>query len=680
MSELVGRVFRSYEILQELGRGGMAVVYLARQQNMDRLVAIKVISAAYSQEPDFRARFDQEARTIARLEHPHILPVIDYGEEEFGAYLVMRYVGAGSLEQRLAGGPLPLPTARNMLSQIASALAYAHAKGVIHRDLKPGNILLDEADNPYLTDFGIAKILQSATHLTRTGAAVGTPAYMAPEQWKAEPIGPYTDQYALGVLLYQMVTGAPPFDADTTYGFMHKHIYEMPPPPRLMMETLPPAAEAVILRALAKEPGERFPSVRAMSEAFDVAVPVTPASELVSVPWPTASNTPPTPSPAGDALTTSPDAERIAPAARWSGSGRGLIALAAIVTIALLLIAALLLGGGAGLFATSKPPTMVAVIGPAETGAGDSDIVVQTATPSLTSTATATSTATPSVTPDFYATADAFDLATFRRLVRHLTATARAAVIDLATSQAVQTATASAVIPPTPIQTPTPSPTRPPSRTPPPTGLPTAIAGLPLTITAGTSPQPSPTLTSCPGLLPSRLHTGAIGIVSDEDPRPVNVRAEPGLEAARLGQFPINTQFRVIEGPVCRDNYPWFMVQRLSDGLTGWIAESGQDAYFVEPVATAPVGGTCAGVLESRLSIGQAALVDTPDGLPLRLRSDPGVGAPVTASIANRMRVTILDGMICLEGYGWWKVRAASGHTGWTAEANTDSYFLAPTP
>ncbi|NPV67768.1 MAG: protein kinase [Anaerolineae bacterium] len=671
MSALIGRVFRSYEILQELGRGGMAIVYLAHQQNMDRLVAIKVISAAYSQEPDFRARFDQEARIIARLEHPHILPVIDYGEEDFGAYLVMRYVGAGTLETRLAAGPLPLPAARNMFSRIASALAYAHAKGVIHRDLKPGNILLDEADNPYLTDFGIARILQSATHLTRTGAAVGTPAYMAPEQWKAEPIGPYTDQYALGVLLYQMVTGVPPFDAGTTYGFMHKHIYEAPPPPRTILEALPPAAETVILRALAKEPGERFPSVQAMSEALEAAVPATPTGELAAVPWPKVSTTP-TPSPAGNVLPTGQEVEQTAPAARRDGGGRGLIALTAIVTVALLLIAALLLGGGVGLFGTEGSPTMAAIVGLAGTSAGDSDIVEQTATPSPTSTATATPTATPTPSPDVYATADALDLATFHRLVRHLTATARAVVVDLATSQAAQTATASAMPSTTPTQTPPPSQT--------PVASPTA----PLRVTA----PPTPTLTSvatvtlasCAGLLPSRLTTGQIGIVSDDDPRPVNVRAEPGLEAVRLGQFPVNTQFRVVEGPICLDGYPWFMVQRLSDGLTGWIAESGQDAYFVEPLITAPGEGRCPGVLASRLHVGATALVDTPDGLPLRLHSDPGSNAPVTASIANRVRVTLLDGLVCLEGYGWWKVRAATGHIGWTAEADADSYFLAPAP
>lgn len=672
MSALIGRVFRSYEILQELGRGGMAIVYLARQQHMDRLVAIKVIGAAYSQEPDFRARFDQEARIIARLEHPHILPVIDYGEEDFGAYLVMRYVGAGTLETRLAVGALPLPAARNMLSRIAAALAYAHAKGVIHRDLKPGNILLDEADNPYLTDFGIARILQSATHLTRTGAAVGTPAYMAPEQWKAEPIGPYTDQYALGVLLYQMVTGAPPFAADTTYGFMHKHIYEAPPPPRTMLETLPPAAEAVILRALAKEPDERFPSVQAMSEAFEAAVPATPTGELAAVAWPKVSTTP-TPPPTGNVLTTGQEADQTAPEARRDGSGRGLIALTAVATVALLLVAALLLGGGAGLFGTAEPPTMVA---PAETGAGDSAPAVQTATPSLTLTATATLTATPSATPsatvDAYATADALDLATFHRLVRHLTATARAVVVDLATSQAAQTATASAIPLATPTQTPSPSQT--------PATSPTDLISATALPTPTLTPAATATPASCAGLLPSRLIAGQVGIVSDDDPRPVNVRAEPGLEAVRLGQFPVNTQFRVVEGPVCQDGYPWFMVQRLSDGLTGWIAESGQDAYFVEPLVTAPGERSCPGVLASRLHIGATAIVDTPDGLPLRLRSDPGSNAPVTASIANRMRVTLLDGPVCLEGYGWWKVRAATDHIGWTAEADAESYFLAPAP
>ena len=199
MGELDGRTFRSYEIIRELGHGGMAVVYLGRQITMDRLVAIKVIATLYSTEDDFRARFDQEAHTIARLEHPHILPVIDYGEEDFGAFLVMRYVDGGTLEARLKAGPLRFDEAYGLLDRVASALDYAHSRGIVHRDLKPANILLDSEANPYLTDFGIAKILQNTTQLTRTGAAVGTPAYMAPEQWKGEPVGPFTDQYALGV-------------------------------------------------------------------------------------------------------------------------------------------------------------------------------------------------------------------------------------------------------------------------------------------------------------------------------------------------------------------------------------------------------------------------------------------------------------------------------------------------
>ncbi|MBN2471098.1 MAG: protein kinase [Anaerolineae bacterium] len=757
MGELDGQVFRSYAILRELGRGGMATVYLARQQSMDRLVAVKVISQVYSQDPAFRARFDQEARTIARLEHPHILPVIEYGEEDFGAFLVMRFVDGGTLEQRLEDGPLRLSAARDMLARIASALDYAHGKGVVHRDLKPANILLDEVDNPYLTDFGIAKLLQSSQQLTRTGAAVGTPAYMAPEQWKGEDVGPYTDQYSLGVVLYQMVTGDLPFKADTTYGFMHKHVYEAPDPPRLVLHDLPPAAEEVILRALEKDPAARYASVLAQSEAFAGALAggITPPAPLDTVD--TEALTLPGEPPAVDdpggltlddpavhplaalpvapaapgqdstpAVLPDPAVELPLPAAAQAGAGRGILVLAAVITVVLLVLAALLTEGfgllEGDVSPTASPPIQVAARpsdtpGPQPTLAEDPLLVAPTLADSPT----------PEPTPDRPATSEALQAATLQQVARDLTATSNAALIEQATRQAAETGTAIVEASYTPTLTPTPtqsatatvtatlSPTLTPtltpsatatltpsatvtltpSRTPLPTSTPaptvtptwTPLAVLtlrPTTVAALPTRTPRPSLTptlaieSCPGLLASRLAPGMIAQVADDDPRPVNVRNGPGLDSTRIGSFPINTRFRVLQGPVCQSGYPWYRVERLSDGLTGWVAESGEGVYYLEPEGAAPVVGVCPGVMPSRLVMGARAEVDTPNGLPLRMHDAPGAYTPVTALIANRLRVTVEEGAVCLDGFSWWKVRTLDNRAGWVSEAEADSYFLNP--
>ncbi len=720
MSELFGRQFRSYQILRELSQGGMAVVYLGRQTTMDRLVAIKVIAAAYSQQPDFRARFDQEARTIARLEHPHILPVIDYGEEDFGAYLVMRYVEGGTLEHRLREGALPLPQAYELLRQVASALDYAHAAGVVHRDLKPANILLDESGNPYLTDFGIAKLLQSSQKLTQTGAAVGTPAYMAPEQWKGEPVGPFTDLYALGVVLYEMVTGDQPFKADTTFGYMHKHVYEAPEPPRHLMRSLPEAAEAVILQALAKDPAGRYPSARALCDAFGAAlsgeaVPPPPDDEQ------TALSVNALPPQTAQVPSTRPARSRLTAyiTALSGGGGRGLWAVAAMVVVAVAVVGVLLAGGlpggdGPASPGATAPATTQAVAGQAETATPTPTHTPQTptetatpsptATPTLTPSATpsATSTRTPSATPtptetdtptatptpDLDATQEAALLATSERVRRGLTATANAAILALATQQAAQTGTAIAVASFTHTPSPTPTPTPTPTSTPTPTAswTPRPVATVPLPTLAPPAtwtPRPSPTPTqgiaSCPGMLPSRIRPGDVAVVSDEDPRPINVRRSPGLSGTRIGQYVVGTRFTVLEGPTCRDGHPWFRVQSQGGGLAGWIAESGEGVYYVTPlVGGRPASQHCPGVMPSRLHVGMAAVVDTPTGLPLRLHDDPGSATPVTALIPDGTRVTILAGMLCLDGYSWWQYRTADGRVGWSSEADDDSYFLAP--
>ncbi|MDX1995560.1 MAG: protein kinase [bacterium] len=272
MSDLIGKSFGQYEITATLGKGGMATVYRATQTSMHRDVAIKIMSPELSGSEEFISRFEREAQFFAALQHPHILPVIDFGESGENIFIVMRLVEGGSLDERLRKGPLSLAQTVRMVGQIGSALTFAHNKGVVHRDLKPNNVLLDEYDNCYLTDFGLAKMAQGTTRLTRTDAIMGTPTYMAPEQWTGQDVDARTDIYALGVMTYEMITGRLPFEGDTSYVLMYKHMNEAPIAPSQHRENLPYAVEDVLLRALAKEPGDRFQSAEAMANALRDAV------------------------------------------------------------------------------------------------------------------------------------------------------------------------------------------------------------------------------------------------------------------------------------------------------------------------------------------------------------------------------------------------------------------------
>jgi serine/threonine-protein kinase len=224
MSDLAGRNLGPYRLLDQLGAGGMATVYKAYHAAMDRYVAIKVLPRHLAREPNFRARFQQEARVIARLEHRYILPVYDAAEDDGIPYLVMRYTDGGDLNNLIAEG-LSVARAIELLAQVAEALGYAHRQGVIHRDVKPANVLIGRDGDALLADFGIAKIYADTLQLTGEGSMVGTPAYMAPEQLQGKPVDARTDIYALGVVLYQVLTGECPFVAETPLAVAMMHIH-----------------------------------------------------------------------------------------------------------------------------------------------------------------------------------------------------------------------------------------------------------------------------------------------------------------------------------------------------------------------------------------------------------------------------------------------------------------------
>jgi ABC-type sugar transport system substrate-binding protein/tRNA A-37 threonylcarbamoyl transferase component Bud32 len=274
--EFVGRQIGEFRVEELIGEGAMATVYRAYQSSMNRQVALKIIrlDRELGHSTEFQRRFAQEAEMIARLEHIHILPVFNYGIDGNVAYLAMRWLRGGTLSDRLRQGPLPLDEAARLFEQIARGLGYAHSKGVIHRDLKPSNIMLDDTGNAFLTDFGLAKLVEGSAQITKSGNIVGTPAYMAPEQLRGEPLDHRADLYSLGVILYHMVVGRLPFDAASSdiITVIYQHLEKPPPAPRTIDPRIPREVESVILRALQKDRGMRFDSAEDLSNALNAAL------------------------------------------------------------------------------------------------------------------------------------------------------------------------------------------------------------------------------------------------------------------------------------------------------------------------------------------------------------------------------------------------------------------------
>jgi len=255
--DLSGAIIGQYHIIEQIGRGGMTTVYKAYQPNLDRYVAIKVLTPDLVETRNFVARFEREAKAVARLRHRNILTVFDYGRQGGLFYLVMEYVSGGSLMERL-GWPQDLDYAVVIVSQVGDALAHAHRQGMIHRDVKPGNILMAEADWPLLSDFGLAKMVEDSPKLTASGASVGTPQYMSPEQAQGLAVDQRSDIYSLGAVLYEAATGRPPFGTDSPMAVILRQINEPITPPHTLRSDLPEKMEGIILKALTKSPADRY--------------------------------------------------------------------------------------------------------------------------------------------------------------------------------------------------------------------------------------------------------------------------------------------------------------------------------------------------------------------------------------------------------------------------------------
>ncbi len=275
MPTLTGQSFGRYHILEQLGEGGMATVYKAYDTRLETDVAVKVIrneNLTFGTMDQALIRFEREAKALARLTHPNIVKVTDYGEYEGRPYLVMEYLPSGTLKKKL-GRCTPWQDALRLLLPIAHALDFAHRQGMIHRDVKPSNILITADGEPMLTDFGIAKILDihENTELTGTGVGIGTPEYMAPEQWTGNS-STKSDQYALGVVLYEILTGRKPYPTDTPAAILLKQVNEPLPSPSEFVKELPDRIEKLLLKTLAKDPADRYENMADFASAIESAL------------------------------------------------------------------------------------------------------------------------------------------------------------------------------------------------------------------------------------------------------------------------------------------------------------------------------------------------------------------------------------------------------------------------
>jgi tetratricopeptide (TPR) repeat protein len=267
-----GQRIKDYELHEQIGVGGFGAVYRAYQPNVLRDVAIKIILPSYASQPEFVRRFEREARLVARLEHMNIVPLYDFWQDNDGAYLVMRWLRGGSLRARLKQGPLELEAVARILSQISAALAFAHQQGVIHRDIKPDNILLDDASNAYLSDFGIAKDLENVLTGTEHNVMHGTPHYMSPEPFRGEIITPASDVYSLGIVLYELLTGQRPYGSLPMAEIVYKKLHEPLPSITPLRADVPEAINGVIQKATAKDPTARYHDALSLVAALETAV------------------------------------------------------------------------------------------------------------------------------------------------------------------------------------------------------------------------------------------------------------------------------------------------------------------------------------------------------------------------------------------------------------------------
>ncbi|MCI0475179.1 MAG: protein kinase [Anaerolineales bacterium] len=341
-----------YRVIEPLGQGGMATVFKAYHPALDRYVAIKVLHPAFKEDPNFNARFTREARIVAKLDHPNIVPIYDFAEHQGTPYLVMRFVEGKTLKAVLRDGLLPVSRVLAIVHPVTEALAYAHAQGILHRDIKPSNIMRANDGHIYLADFGLARIAQAGDSTMSQDMLIGTPQYISPEQARGELATERSDIYSLGVVLFEMFTGRVPFSADTPYAIIHDHIYTALPLPTAINPNLSKDVERVLLKALAKDANARYASATELMSALEqaegidaanVATISPPPAPLVPILPPPTLPEPIAPmpgavTPATPKITAAPalDLTPVLPQPRRSSRGKILVALGAMVLAFLL--------------------------------------------------------------------------------------------------------------------------------------------------------------------------------------------------------------------------------------------------------------------------------------------------------------------------------------------------------
>src|SRR5579884_3717486 len=284
MDALIGRTLGQFIIRERIGSGGMATVFKAYQSTLERYVAIKVLPAFHAHDQIFVKRFVMEARSVARLAHPNIVQIHDFGQEDDNVfYIVMEYVDGGTLKDRLKMRALTVPESIDFVIQAAEGLGCAHSNGIIHRDVKPANMLLRKDGHLLLSDFGIAKMLEGTTNLTRAGTGIGTPQYMSPEQGTGQPVDRRSDIYSLGIVLFHCLTGRVPFNADSPLTITVKHLNEPLPVAFLHHAGVPQAIEQVVVKMTAKSPQDRYQTAEELIEALTNALAVSHLS--IPRPW-----------------------------------------------------------------------------------------------------------------------------------------------------------------------------------------------------------------------------------------------------------------------------------------------------------------------------------------------------------------------------------------------------------
>jgi len=332
LNSLIGRSLGQYRIVERIGSGGMATVFKAYQPTLDRYVAVKVLPAYHARDPIFVKRFVQEARSVAKLQHANIVPIHDYGDQENITYIVMEYVESGTLKDRLRQRQLTVLEAVDFVIQAAEGLGCAHSHGIVHRDVKPANMLLRKDGHLLLSDFGIAKILEGTTNLTRAGTGIGTPQYMSPEQGTGQAVDRRSDIYSLGIVLFHALAGRVPYTADSPISITVKHMNEPLPLELLRAKGIPQPIEQVVLKMTAKSPADRYQTTDALIEALTAALA---SSQLFLPRWrpgiqqsgsmqalsplPAQSEVPKPPS-SGPLIPPAPPASQVAPAPGVSGN------------------------------------------------------------------------------------------------------------------------------------------------------------------------------------------------------------------------------------------------------------------------------------------------------------------------------------------------------------------------